>query len=216
MRKLKVYLVFLFLVGCTLFYPNVEICTDGGRFGAFCKYTRSSIQRSLTKPQWDVYRVGQFGISPDGFGKYQRFIADQCTIGKNCKDEPPQPPTKQSGKLKIQSISTVTIPNVEICADEGDLGAFCKFTRSSVTRTIPKAQWDIMRAGWFFFTPDSLGEYQTFVSSSCNLNKNCIDATASVSRTLQILKRGSPQMKIRNQRSRPFANAWDRPNFRNR
>jgi hypothetical protein len=79
------------------------------------------------------------------------------------------------GLLSTVACSKLTIPNVEICADVGNAGAVCKYTRSNDSRDISKPQWDTERLGQFCMNPDALGEYQKFVEEACNHEKNCID-----------------------------------------
>lgn len=195
-RRVIIFLVLFMLSSCALTIPNVEICADKGRFGAFCQYTTSPEQkRSLTVAQWLAVRQAdpQFCFAPEALGAYNSFISDQCAItqfNKNpfiwCQKQKPQ--TKNKRALRPESITTVTIPNVEICADEITHGAFCKFTRSSTSRTLTEAEWDQMRPGMFCMGTDALGEYQSFIESSCNYNKDCVNAANALVRTLGIAR----------------------------
>ena len=88
MRKILFVIFVLSLSACAKnVIPNVEICADAGQFGAFCKFTRSGNSRNIEKPQWDMDRVGQFCMTPEGIGKYQKFIETACNHDRNCVDE---------------------------------------------------------------------------------------------------------------------------------
>lgn len=78
----------LLLTGCGLTIPNVEVCADEGRFGAYCKYTRSERERELNKAQWDALRAqGWFCMSPPAYGAYQKFVEQACNQNKSCSDQ---------------------------------------------------------------------------------------------------------------------------------
>lgn len=203
-RQTIVGICLFMLASCALYRPNVEICADEGKFGASCKFTRSDMKRNLTKQQWDSIRMNKAGqdqpyfcMAPESLGKYQKFIADECVITGKCKDKQ----IKAKG-LDPLGLKQVTIPNVEICADEGDLGAFCKFTRKNQTRTLNLAQWDQQRFGWFCMASDSLAEYQSFIQHACNQEKNCIEQANQTLRTFERLRLGSRRMQLRRQEPR--------------
>ena len=204
-KQIIVGICLLMLASCALMRPNVEVCADEGKFGASCKYTRSPDKRDLTKAQWDQLRMNKAGLdqpyfcmSQESLGKYNKFVADECVITGKCKDKPKK--NKQS--LDALGLKQVTIPNVEICADEGDLGAFCKYTRKNQTRTLNLAEWDQQRFGWFCMDSDALDDYQSFIQHACNQEKNCIEQATQTFRTFQRLKLGSRRMQLRRQEQR--------------
>lgn len=77
--------------------------------------------------------------------------------------------------LLLTACNGLTVPNVEVCADEGKYGAFCKYTRSERTRELTKGQWDAIRPGYFCMSAPAYGSYQRFIEQACNQEKSCID-----------------------------------------
>ncbi len=70
---------------------------------------------------------------------------------------------------------SVIIPNVEVCADKGILGAKCAFTRKGEERSMSKMEWDKERVGYFCLDAKSFGKYQKFIGDACAKHQNCID-----------------------------------------
>lgn len=67
------------------------------------------------------------------------------------------------------------IPNVQVCADKGALGAHCAYTRNGPSQNIRKFDWDRQRVGWFCMDAANYGKYQKFVSDVCANDQNCVD-----------------------------------------
>lgn len=67
------------------------------------------------------------------------------------------------------------IPNAEVCADKGVLGAKCAYTRNGPDSKYSKANWDKVRVGWFCLNAKDYGKYQNFVQDACAKNQNCVD-----------------------------------------
>jgi hypothetical protein len=130
-------------------------------------------------------------------GTYNSFVSDQCAITSYNKNPfiwcLHQKPLKRTSNLKRRAvrpraITTVTIPNVLICADAITHGAYCQYTRSGQSQTLNQAQWDQLRFGWFCMGADALAEYQKFIESSCNYNKDCVSSALALNRTISRLK----------------------------
>jgi hypothetical protein len=82
-------------------------------------------------------------------------------------------------KLMILSSATLIagcsleVPNIEVCADKGILGAFCSYTNMDRIREVPERQWASERFGWFCMSPESFEKNQRFFEEACNQTKNC-------------------------------------------
>lgn len=70
---------------------------------------------------------------------------------------------------------TSVVPNAEVCADKGMLGAKCAFTRNGKERSMTKPQWDRTRVGWFCMDGKDFSKYQLFIQKTCSKNQTCID-----------------------------------------
>lgn len=70
---------------------------------------------------------------------------------------------------------TEVVPNVQVCADKGTLGAICAYTRSGPTSKIPVATWSKQRIGWFCMDASAFGKYQTFIEDTCQKDQTCVD-----------------------------------------
>lgn len=85
--SLFILLTLALLCSCTAVIPNAEVCADKGALGAKCAFTRSGVEQSKKKVQWDRERVGWFCMDAKNYGKYQKFISDVCAQSQNCVDE---------------------------------------------------------------------------------------------------------------------------------
>lgn len=77
------------------------------------------------------------------------------------------------------------IPNAEVCADKGWLGAKCAFTRAGPETRKTKVQWDKERVGWFCMDAKNYGKYQKFVTDACASQQNCVDEVEQFVNNLQ-------------------------------
>lgn len=68
---------------------------------------------------------------------------------------------------------SLSVPNNEVCADKGTLGARCAFTVSGPARNIAKAEWDEVRFGNFCMSPEAFAANQKFMEQACELVKGC-------------------------------------------
>lgn len=75
----------------------------------------------------------------------------------------------------LTSSCTQTVPNAQVCADKGILGAKCAFTRNGPESKLAKLQWDRTRVGWFCMDARDFGKYQKFIEDACAHDKNCVD-----------------------------------------
>lgn len=91
------------------------------------------------------------------------------------------------GMFLMLSGCTQDLPNVEVCADKGWLGAKCAHTRNGPERQIKKLQWDKERVGYFCMNANSYGQYQKFIADVCAKQQNCIDR---VDQFVENLKKG--------------------------
>lgn len=68
-----------------------------------------------------------------------------------------------------------TIPNAEVCADKGPLGAACAYTRDGVDENMSFLKWQNVRVGWFCMDANDFGKYQAFIEDTCARSQSCID-----------------------------------------
>lgn len=67
------------------------------------------------------------------------------------------------------------VPNAEVCADKGWLGAKCAFTLRGPERQIRKPDWDKERVGYFCMDAKNYGKYQSFIEQACASQQNCVE-----------------------------------------
>lgn len=63
------------------------------------------------------------------------------------------------------------IPDLEFCADMGELGATCFTTLSNKERDVPKAQWDKDRFGQVCTPSESFAKIKETILKFCEVNK---------------------------------------------
>ena len=73
--------------------------------------------------------------------------------------------------LSISSCAKVEIPDLEFCADMGELGATCFTTLSGKERDIAKAQWDKDRFGQVCTPSESFAKIKATILKFCEANK---------------------------------------------
>lgn len=74
----------------------------------------------------------------------------------------------------LQLSCSETIPNSEVCADKGILGAHCAWTLAGNSRNISKLAWDKERIGDFCLNSKDFGKYQEFILKSCQMHNDCV------------------------------------------
>jgi hypothetical protein len=82
--------------------PNAEVCIELPSRAAFCKYTLQDTERFLSKDEWDNMSVGRLSLTPEDFGKYQKFIERACEFIKCTEEE------KQKHKELIEHLKELT------------------------------------------------------------------------------------------------------------
>lgn len=80
---------------------------------------------------------------------------------------------------------TEVIPNSEVCADKGALGATCAWTRSGPDRSMGFLQWQKERVGYFCMSAKDFGKYQQFIQDACAKHQDCIDRVNNFVQKLQ-------------------------------
>lgn len=80
----------------------------------------------------------------------------------------------------------IKIPDVEICADKGKLGAVCAslHSKGKVTRRVRPAEWQSARIGMFCLSPKGLGEMNAVIEKACQ-NRQCVEDTKNFIKALQ-------------------------------
>lgn len=70
----------------------------------------------------------------------------------------------------------VNVPDVEICADKGKLGAICAslHSRGEVTRRVRPIQWAEARVGMFCMSPEGLGRINATIEKLCQSHQ-CVE-----------------------------------------
>lgn len=68
---------------------------------------------------------------------------------------------------------TLTVPNLKVYRDKGDLGAHFAFTNSSETGEVTKYDWDLIRFGQFCMNEEDFAKNQLFVEEACQITKGC-------------------------------------------
>lgn len=78
------------------------------------------------------------------------------------------------------------IPDVEICADKGKLGAVCAslHSKGKVTRRVRPAEWSSARVGMFCMSPKGLGEINATIEKLCQ-NRQCVEESQNFIKALQ-------------------------------
>lgn len=76
--RYRLYLLVLFISGCALRPPNVEICTQLPSETAYCSFTIEGPERIVDKDAWKEMQMGRFSMSAESFSKYQVFIEQTC------------------------------------------------------------------------------------------------------------------------------------------
>lgn len=78
-----------------------------------------------------------------------------------------------------------TVPNAQVCADKGILGAVCAYTRNGPTSKVPVATWNKQRIGWFCMDASDFGKYQQFIEDTCQKDQNCVDSVTNFVNSLK-------------------------------
>lgn len=88
--------------------------------------------------------------------------------------------------LVFASGCPVRIPDIEICADKGKLGAVCAslHSRGKVTRRIPPAEWSSTRVGMFCTSAKGIGEMNAVIERLCQ-NRKCIEDVKNFIKALE-------------------------------
>jgi hypothetical protein len=68
---------------------------------------------------------------------------------------------------------SLTVPNIEVCRDKGELGARCGFTNNGPSRDIPLDAWQQERFGQFCMKEVDFAKNQKFFEEACLLVKGC-------------------------------------------
>lgn len=84
--RFVILLVSVISTACSLSVPNSEVCIELPSGSAFCRNTLSENERRLSKIEWDSISIGRLSMTPEDFGKYQKFIERSCELSK-CNEE---------------------------------------------------------------------------------------------------------------------------------
>lgn len=71
--------------------------------------------------------------------------------------------------LNLESCAKVKIKDHEFCADAGELGASCFYTRSNQTRRIPLHEWEEQRIGMICSHANTFADWKATILKLCRL-----------------------------------------------
>lgn len=75
--------------------------------------------------------------------------------------------------LPLISGCSLTVPDMKVFRDKGDLGAHYAYTNSSGTGDVNKPDWDLIRFGQFCMNEEDFAKNQLFIEEACQITKGC-------------------------------------------